>query len=441
MLQEIGVENIDQLFESIPKQHRLDKPLSLPEAMDETACRAHLGALSVKNQTFDCVPCFLGCGAYRHTVPAAVDALLSRGEFFTAYTPYQPEVSQGTLQGAFEFQTMMAELTGLDVANASLYDGATACAEAVLMMRRIARRKRPCRVLVSDGVHPEYWETIETFVHGVDDLQVEAVALQEDGRTDAAVLDTKLADDVAGVMVQSPNVLGVVENIPLLAKKTRQHKALFCHTVGELTALGLLNAPGQMGCDLAVGEGLGLTGPVYLGGPGVGFVACREKLKRNLPGRLVGETVDQDGKRGYVLTLATREQHIRREKATSNICTNQALMALAVAIHLSLLGRSGFTRLAQINFSRGQYLRAQLQKKGLLAHPQSPHYNEMAVRVKSGDGFEVADRLLNEHGIAAGVPLQRFRAEWNDLLLVNVTERNNKNQIDALIEALAACAG
>jgi glycine dehydrogenase subunit 1 len=436
----MGIDTIDDLFATIPRESRLTEKLDLPPPMDEAACREHLGSLSVANRALACTPAFVGCGAYRHEVPAAVDALLSRGEFFTAYTPYQPEVSQGTLQGAYEFQTMVAELTGLDVANASMYDGATSCAEAALMMRRVKRRNKPSKVLVSEGVHPEYVETMRTFVRGVEGLEVEEVRLSEDGKTSRRALRDQLDDQVAGVVCQSPNCLGVIEEVESIAAEADGAGALTCCAVAELTSLGILKPPGEAGCQLAVGDGLGLTGPVYYGGPGVGFISCRDKVKRNLPGRLIGETVDEEGRRGYVLTLATREQHIRREKATSNICTNQALMALALAIHLSLLGRTGFAELARINFSRAQHLKARLSSAGLLAHPESAHYNEMAVRVTSGDADSVVKKILEEHNVLAGVALGRFKREWKDLLLVNVTERNTKEQMDELVEALQAYA-
>ena len=434
MLKKVGASSLEELFESVPESLRMKGDLDLPEPFDEGRLMDHMGALSVKNRALSCHASFVGCGAYRHHVPATVDMLISRGEFFTAYTPYQPEVSQGTLQGAFEFQTSVAEIMGMDVANASLYDGASACAEAVLMMHRVQRRRQ--RVLVSQGVHPEHLETCRTFTEGVDDLVLEEVPLDKDGATDLGALEEKLGKDVAGVLVQSPNVFGVVEKVREVAEKADEVRALMCLSVGELTSLGILESPGACGCHIAVGEGLGLCGPVNMGGPGVGLMACGDRYKRALPGRLVGETVDQEGRRGYVLTLATREQHIRREKATSNICTNQALMALSLGIHLSLLGKTGFRKLSKMNYSYGRYLRDKLKPSGLLVYPDSPHYNEFVVRSPGGEAAKMAQEIRHHEGIDPGVSLGRFKEEWKDLLLICVTERNTKAQMDALVEVL-----
>jgi glycine dehydrogenase subunit 1 len=402
--------------------------------MDENALKDHLASLALRNTALGCVPAFMGCGAYNHALPAAVDSIISRSEFFTAYTPYQPEVSQGTLQAIFEFQTMVAELMGLDVANASLYDGATACAEAMLMARRLQRKRS--RILCSLGVHPEYVETCRTFLSGVSDVEFQDIPLTGDGRTDSAALESVLGDDVCCLLAQSPNVMGVVEDLKDLEGRTHEAGGLVVCAVSDLTALGLLNPPGHFGCDVAVAEGLGLAAPVGFGGPGVGLMATKDRFKRSMPGRLVGQTVDLQGRRGYVLTLATREQHIRREKATSNICTNQGLVAIAFAVHLSLLGKEGFTRLARINFSNARYVWQQLKDGALLAHPESPHYNEFAVRFKGQDAAETAGFIFEEHGILAGVPLGRFRSDWSELLLVNITERHNRAQMDALVKAL-----
>ncbi len=437
MLKTIGVDSIEDLFSSIPEKMRMKSSLDLPDPLDEAALKDLLGALSVKDKTIGCSATFVGCGAYRHSVPVTVDMLISRGEFFTAYTPYQPEVSQGTLQGIYEFQTMIAELMGMDVANASLYDGASACAEAVLMMHRVQRKRKT--VLISEGVHPEYMETCRTFVDGSEGLSLEEVPLSESGNLDMKVLQEKMNKDVAGVLVQSPNVFGIVEDVREIVKTAEESRALVCMCVGEITSLGILEAPGKMGCRLAVSEGLGLCGPLNMGGPGVGLMACCDRFKRELPGRLVGETEDRDGRRGYVLTLATREQHIRREKATSNICTNQALMALSLGIHLSLLGKIGFSRLSKMNYSNYRYLRKKLEKTGLPAFPSARHYNEFAIRIPGGDASELAREIRLQESIDPGVPMGRFREEWKDILLVCVTERNTRKQMDGLVEALKRC--
>ncbi|MCD6499174.1 MAG: aminomethyl-transferring glycine dehydrogenase subunit GcvPA [Deltaproteobacteria bacterium] len=436
MLDVIGARSIDDLFSSIPRSIRFDGRLDMEPALDEAALVDHLSGLAGKNRALSCSVSFLGAGAYAHVVPTAVDSVISRGEFFTAYTPYQPEVSQGTLQTLFEFQTMVAELMGLDVANASLYDGASACAEAVLMAQRIvARQKQRRKVVVSTGLHPEYLETIRTYLSGMDDLDLVEVGLGPDGTTDLCSVDGALGPEAVCLFVQSPNFFGVVEPLAELGRRAKDVGAVSCCAVSELTSLGLLEPPGRLGFEIVVGDGLGMAGPVSLGGPGVGLIATTERNKRVLPGRLVGRTLDGENRVGYVLTLAAREQHIRREKATSNICSNQSLMAVSLAVHLSLLGRQGFKHLARLNYSKAKYLREKLAERGLLAHPQALIYNEFAVKVPAGDAALVARRIFEEYGVLAGVPLGRFSQEWKDLLLVNVTERHRRRQLDALVEA------
>ncbi len=438
MLEQIGTQDLEELFASIPAESRIRGPLALPEALDEASLRRHLAGLAARNRTLSEGASFLGCGAYDHVVPAAVDAVISRGEFFTAYTPYQPEVSQGTLQALFEFQTMVAELFGLDVANASMYDAASATAEAVLMARRIHRGRRR-KVVLSRGLHPEYLETCRTYLSGVEGLEVVEVGLDETGRTDGQALSDALDGETICLVAQSPNFLGVCEDWASLSDAAHRDKALMVGVVGELTSLGLLEAPGRLGCDMVVGDGLGLAGSLSAGGPGVGLMACRDTYKRNLPGRLVGRTVDREGREGYVLTLAAREQHIRREKATSNICTNHSLVALALTVHLSLLGRRGLAELARQNYSRARYVRKALEAKGLVAHAASPHYNEFAVRLPKAAA--AARHIQEKWGLRPGVALGRFDAGYEDLLLVCVTERHSKKDLDRLVSALTWAAG
>ncbi len=436
MLRVVGVGSIDELFRSLPRQGRLDGALDLPQPMDEAALSRHLADLAAKNWTDSCSVSFMGCGAYAHQVPAAVDAVISRGEFFTAYTPYQPEVSQGTLQALFEFQTMVAELFGQDVANASMYDAASAAAEAVLMARRLQRKRT--KVVLSAGLHPEYRQTVHTYLSGMEDLDVIEVGLGPDGRTDPAGLAAVLDADSICLVMQSPNYLGIVEDMSAASQAAASVKAIGIAVVGELTSLGLLEAPGKQGYEIVVGDGLGMAGPLSLGGPGVGLMATTDRNKRALPGRLVGQTLDRDGRVGYVLTLAAREQHIRREKATSNICSNHSLVALALAVHLSLLGRKGFSELARLNFSKATYLRKRFAQAGLLAFPDSPHYNEFALRIPGGDAAALARDLFEQEGILAGVSLGRFDEQMADLLLVNVTERHSRKQLDAFYDAVTA---
>lgn len=438
MLDTIGVGSVEELFRSIPASNRTVGPLALPPPLDEHQLVALLCAMAGTNHSpaaADGPLAFLGAGAYQHTVPHALDQLVLRSEFLTAYTPYQAEISQGTLQAIFEFQTTVCELFGLEVSNASLYDGATAAAEALLMARRL---RRSSRFVVSEGVHPEYLETCETFLGGLAEAELVRVPLGADGRTDPAAVGAALAAaPSACLLVQSPNFFGVVEQLPLLADLAHDSDALAVAAVPEVVSLGLLQPPGACGFDVAVGEGLGFAVPISLGGPGVGLFATRDKNKRQMPGRLIGETVDQAGVRGYVMTLATREQHIRREKATSNICTNQGLIALCFTIQAGLLGRAGFHHLARLNYAKTRYARKAIAAlPGFTLRYDSPCFNELAVRVPGGDATRLVERLAAQ-SIVPGVGLGRFNPEWQDTLLVNVTERHRREDIDRLVAALA----
>ena len=345
MLNAIGVASVDDLYEDVPLAARRDGLVDLPTGSDEMAVEQYLAALAGKNQTAERAPLFIGAGAYRHHVPAAVDALIQRGEFLTSYTPYQPEVTQGTLQVLFEFQTQVALLTGMEVANASLYDGATATAEAAAMAVRVTRRGK---VLISGGVHPHYREVAETTLQFAGPA-IECLAPDPLGLED---LLGRLTDDLACVIVQNPSFFGRLADFTLLAQNCHALGILLVVAVAEPLSLGLVTPPGAMGADIVVAEGQSIGNSLNFGGPGLGLFATREKYLRQMPGRLAGETVDVDGRRGWVLTLSTREQHIRREKATSNICTNSGLCALAFSIHLTLLGETGLTTLAEINHAK-----------------------------------------------------------------------------------------
>ncbi len=431
MLATIGAGDLDALFETIPEELRLGRGLDLPPAMSEPELVEHLSGLAAANL----VPgrgllSFLGAGSYRHVVPKVIDALISRSEFFTAYTPYQPEVSQGTLKAIFEYQTMVSELLGTEVANASMYDGATATAEAALMGLRVLRKK-PGRgkVGVSQAVHPQYREVLVTYL-GRD--RVVELPLR-DGLTDHDAL-ARAGCDV--VVVQQPNFLGLLEDVPGLAEA--KGAAFFVVTTAEPTAFGLVEAPGVQGADVVCGEGQALGIPMSLGGPGVGLFGCKKKYVRAMPGRLVGQTVDSRGEIGYVLTLATREQHIRRERATSNICTNQGLCALRVAMFLSLMGPEGVEQLSRLNLAGAAYLREKVSDTpGLELAFDGPVYNEVVIRVPGRDASRVRDALLAD-GILAGLPLGPHYPDLADCLLVNVTELHRKNQVDRLVEGLAA---
>jgi glycine dehydrogenase subunit 1 len=446
MLAACGKQQIEELFASIPAALRLTRPLAVGEPMDEAALTAHLGALAVRNLAQGpggCALSFLGAGAIAHAVPAAVDALLQRAEFYTVYTPYQPEISQGTLQAIFEFQTVVAEILGLDVANASMYDGASACAEAVLMARRVTGRRV---AVVSRGVHPEYVATVRTYVAHMDQSTDEPgfqnvldVPYTGCGETDDVGLQSALrraGKDLACVIVQVPNFFGVIEDLAPIAAQCHAAGGLLVVANTEPLAFALLEPPGALGADIACAEGLGLCGAPSFGGPGVGLFAVKRDHLRQIPGRLVGETVDQEGRRGYVLTLATREQHIRRERATSNICTNHGLTALAFTIHLSLLGKQGFAELARLNVAKAAYARDVLAKvPGFGLRFTGATFNEFALRVPGGDAGRLCDELAKQY-VLPGVPLGRFDRQLKDTLLVSVTEAHRKEDIDALARAL-----
>lgn len=437
MLEVIGIGSVEELFRSIPTDSRVKGPLDLPPPLPEHDLLGLLGGLAGANRSAAAgdVLAFLGAGATPHIIPQALDDIIRRTEFLTAYTPYQAEISQGTLQAIFEFQTIVCELFGLEVANASLYDGATAAAEALLMTRRLKRRDR---FVVSAGVHPEYLETCETLLSGLSGAELVRVPLGPDGRTDASAVRAALAEAKAAcLLVQSPNFLGVVEDLAPLADLAHEADALAAAVVTEIVSLSVLEPPGACGFDIAVGEGVGYAVPVSLGGPGVGLFATRDAFKRQMPGRLIGETLDADGVRGYVMTLATREQHIRREKATSNICTNQGLIALCFTIQSALLGRSGFAHLGHLNFAKAQYARQAIGAlDGYTLRYDAPCFNEFAVRVPGSDATAlVAD--LEGDGILPGVALGRFDPAWKDTLLVSVTELHRREDIDRLVAALA----
>ncbi|HEY7725027.1 MAG TPA: aminomethyl-transferring glycine dehydrogenase subunit GcvPA [Anaeromyxobacteraceae bacterium] len=399
MLAAVGAESLEALFRSIPASLQLRRPLDLPPAADEIALLAEFRRLAAANAVEH--PPFIGAGAYPHHVPAAVDQLLLRGEFFTAYTPYQPEISQGTLQALFEWQTFVALLTGLEVANASMYDGATAMAEAALMAARLTDRRR---IVVSAAVHPDYRRVLATALAATGD-EIVAVPWREDGRIDLAALERAVDGRTAAVIVGYPNFLGVVDALPEAAALARKAGAIPVSVTSEAVALGLLKAPGALGADVAVGTMQSFGAGLQFGGPAAGFFAIREAFVRQMPGRVCGATLDKRGRRGFVLTLSTREQHIRRERATSNICTNAGLMALAATIHLALLGKHGLARLARLNHDRARLLRDALGAAGVRPRFSGPVFNEMAFEV--GDAEEVVARLA-KRGIAAGAPLSRW---------------------------------
>ena len=432
MIAAIGARSVDDLFHDVPAGSHLPGPLAeLPPHQGELEVERTLGAMAAKNVPAGSVPFFCGAGAYRHHVPATVDYLIQRGEFLTSYTPYQPEVTQGTLQYLFEFQTQVALLTGMEVANASMYDGSTGCAEAIMMANRVTRRSR---AVISGGLHPQYRDVCRTHADFTGFTLDEAVPCP-DGVEDLA---SRIDGETSCVVVQNPSVFGHVHDLSALADACHAKGALLVVVVTEVVSLGLLTPPGDMGADIVVCEGQSIGNSLNFGGPYVGLFATREKFLRQMPGRLCGQTVDAEGKRGYVLTLSTREQHIRREKATSNICTNSGLCALAFTIHLSLLGEAGFTRLARINHAKAVTLAQKLAKVPGVAVLNDSFFNEITIRLPK-PAEPVIDALA-KRGILGGVPVSRIyanRPALADLLLVAATETNTEADIDALCAGLS----
>jgi len=432
MLDTIGVKKMENLFQIIPKENRLSKPLNLPESLSEPDLILHLQELQLPE-----ISNFLGAGSYHHFIPAVVSNLVSRSEFYTAYTPYQPEISQGTLQAIFEYQTLMCQLTGMEVSNASLYDGASSLAEAVMMAQRITRRKK---ILLSQAVHPEYRRVLQTYIDP-DQQEILLIPYKKDeGRTDEKILFDLLKEDVSAVVIQSPNFFGVIEDLPPIGKKVHGLGGLMIVGFTEAIAYGILETPGALGADIVAGEGQSLGIPVSYGGPYLGILATQERFVRNMPGRLVGETIDLEGKRGFVLTLATREQHIRRERATSNICTNEGLCALMATVFLSCLGKEGLKELAMMNLSKTEYVKkAVSQIRGCKLTFHSPTFNEFVLQIERNPE-KVLEKLKREK-ILGGLPLAKFYPELDHHLLVTVTEMNKKGEIDRWVEALEKTLG
>lgn len=435
MLRVIGRPSLDALFETVPEGARFSGALGVEAALDEAALMAHLSDLADKNRAVRWLS-FLGAGMYAHHVPPAVDQMLLRSEFYTAYTPYQPEVSQGTLQVIWEFQTIVSELYGLPLANASLYDGASAAAEAALMACRLTKRTK---VVVSGCVHPDYRETVHTYLKGRNPEAYVEVPAGPDGRADERRLTEALSGEPAALLLGYPSFLGPLSDLSRFAELAHSRGALLVAVNTEPYALALAESPGALGADIAVGEGQPVACPPQLGGPGVGLFACRDDRQylQQLPGRICGETVDSRGERGYVLTLSTREQHIRRDRATSNICTNQGLLALALTIRMSLLGKTGFVRVAEQCLAKARYLRhGILELSGYTAgFEEAPFFNEFAVRVRGGNAARVTEKLESA-GIVAGYDLGRRDPALADRLLIAVTERHSREQLDRFIEAL-----
>jgi glycine dehydrogenase subunit 1 len=432
MLHQVGLNSAEELFDSIPRDLRLTRNLNTTPALSEIELLAGFEQLATRNPGARRIS-FLGAGAYQHYIPTIVDHIISRSEFFTAYTPYQPEISQGTLQAIFEFQTLVCQLTGMEVANASMYDGSTALAEAVLMAERVTKRSK---VIACGAIHPEYLEVITTYVQHAGIELLHAPIDAKTGQTSGA-LDL-LDDKTAALVVQSPNFFGCIEDVAALAEKAHAAGALLIVTVTEAMSLGLLKSPGACGADIVVAEGQSFGVPLSFGGPYVGLFATREKYARQIPGRLVGEAYDKEGRRGFVLTLATREQHIRREKATSNICTNEGLIALATTVYLETMGRRGLQEAAAQCAQKAAYTAKRIgELEGFSIPFTGPRFNEFVVR-GSVDAKQLLARLASESNITGGLPLSRYYPDRPNEFLVCVTEINSRAQIDALVDGLAS---
>ena len=424
MLSVIGLDSLDDLFTPIPKHLQYNQELNIPSRMDQITLAKHLNKLAAKNVHAEAYPCFLGAGIYDHYVPPTVAAIIGRSEFYTSYTPYQPEVSQGMLQSIFEFQTLLCQLLAMDVANASMYDGATALAEAAIMAAELTGRKR---VTVLNSVHPSYRQVLETYLRHVG-IAIDVV-------TDDETLEA--TDETAAVIVQHPNFFGTLEDMERLGQEAHAKGALLVACVDPIS-LGILTPPGEYDADIVVGEGQSLGCPMGYGGPLLGFLACKTKFMRRLPGRIVGQTTDGDGKRAFVMTLRTREQDIRRERATSNICTNVALFALAATVYMATMGRQGLAQTAELCLQKSHYATAEIAKLPgyALTFPDKPFFKEFVVQTPI-DPTKISEKLL-EMGIIGGLPLSEMYPELGNAMLVCVTEQRTKEEIDALVTALGS---
>jgi len=431
MLKRIGITKVDDLFVDVPEKLRYPD-LNLPEAVSEMEALKNLQEFAYANDSTQDLICFLGAGAYNHYIPAGVDSIISRGEFLTAYTPYQPEVSQGTLQAIFEYQSLIASLTGMEVSNASHYDGATAAAEACVLAYHHFRGKRN-KFVISKGLNPQYRETICTYFQGYDDINITGYDHADPFESDDYLL-SQIGMDTAIVYVQYPDFFGRIHDYTKFAEKVHEKGALLAISVNPIS-LGLLKPPGEFGADIVTGEGQPLGIPLSFGGPYLGIFATTKELVRKLAGRLVGETVDKNGTKGYVLTLTAREQHIRREKATSNICTNQGLMALAATVYMSLLGKQGLNQVAKLNFNKAHYAAEQLnQIEGFEIIQQGPFFNEFIL--KCPESVENLNALLLDFDIIGGFDLSKYYPQLANHMLVAVTEVVSKDEIDYFVNSL-----
>jgi glycine dehydrogenase subunit 1 len=434
MLSDIGMDSIMELFNGIPEKVRLKKELDLPPALSEMELLAYMKELAGRNSNMDEYACFLGAGSYDHFIPSVVGNIISRQEFYTAYTPYQPEISQGTLQAIFEYQTMICELTGMEISNASMYDGATALAEAVNMACRHTMRNE---VLIANTVHPESREVLKTYAK-FNGNKIKEIGY-DNGRIDEKELQAHLGNQTAAIVIQSPNFFGIIEDVQKAAELAHKNKSLLIVSADPIS-LAILKSPGEAGADIVAGEGQSLGNPMYFGGPCLGFLAASKQLLRKMPGRIVGETTDSEGKRAFVLTMQTREQHIRREKATSNICSNQALNALAATVYLTVLGRQGLKDVAELCLNKAHYLNEQLIKSGKFKPVFSvPFFKEFVV-ASTCQTEELNNKLLSDK-IIGGYSLKKTYPELENGWLLAVTEKRTRQDIDRLVEKAVSYCG
>ncbi|WP_341480093.1 aminomethyl-transferring glycine dehydrogenase subunit GcvPA [Paenibacillus dendrobii] len=434
MLKTVGLNSIEDLFKDIPDEIRFKGELPVSKGLDEYALTSHLSALAAKNANTDQYPSFLGAGLYDHHIPSVINHVVSRSEFYTAYTPYQPEVSQGELQAIFEFQSYICELTGMAVANASMYDGATALAEAGSLASAATKRSK---LVVSKAVHPESRQVLHTYAHGLG-LEIVEVSTTN-GVTDLEELAKAVSDDTAAVLVQSPNFFGSIEDLSSIGDLIHGHKGLMIVSTNPMS-LGLLEGPGKLGADIVVGDAQPLGISSSLGGPTCGFFAVSKDHMRRMPGRIVGQTVDRNGKRGFVLTLQAREQHIRREKATSNICSNQALLALCASVYMSVMGKQGMIDVGRLNLQKSHYAADRLAKvPGVTLPFTSPYFNEFVIKLPDGVSASIVNSKLLKEGFLGGYDLGRSYPELEGHMLVAVTERRTREQIDQFASLLEGC--
>ncbi len=427
MLKVVGVKTLDDLFPTIPEDCKMEGDLKLPDPMTEWELNDHMDSLASKMGSSSEYKVFVGAGSYNHFIPESINYLLGRSEFSTAYTPYQPEISQGTLQGIFEYQTLVARLLGMDIANASMYDGASALAEALLMAIRITKKKK---VAVSKAIHPNYRKVVETYFHPTK-YEIVEIPFLDNGRIDLSAI--KNVGDFAAIAVQSPNFFGVMEDLKSVKALTeKEKKTMLIACFSEPLAYGLYKNPGSLGADIVCGEGQSFGIPQSYGGPGLGMFACNNKFMRNAPGRLIGQTTDLEGKRAYVLTLATREQHIRREKATSNICSNQGLCAMTSAMYMASVGGTGIKKLAKVNFDKTEYFKSELKKKGIKIKFDTPTFNEFVAEFS--EGFDITHEKLKEEKVIAGLKLEDYYPELKNNYLFCITETASKEDIDKLVQ-------